>query len=335
MTVDLKTKYLGLELKNPLVAAASPLTGTLGSVMNLRDAGISAVVLPSLFEEQIEHEERAIHDLRTFATDSFAEATSYLPDFDDYATGPDAYLDRAREIKAAVDIPVIGSLNGTSRGGWVRYAKLLEETGVDALELNIYLVSTDFEASSADVEKRYLELVQAVRESVSIPLAVKVGPFFSSIPYMAQEFVKAGANGLVLFNRFLQPDIDLDVLEVAPNLHLSTSEELRLPLRWLAILHGRLEASLAATSGAHTFKDVMKLLLVGADVSMLASVLLRQGIGHVGMLLEGMRAWMEEWEYVSVEQLKGSLSQMNCPDPEAFERANYIKALTSYTGEFL
>jgi dihydroorotate dehydrogenase (fumarate) len=332
VSVDLSTRYLGLELKNPLVVSASPLGAKVETLCRLEEAGAAAAVLPSLFEEQIEHDQMEAYEFYEDPANSHAEALTYFPEVEDRASGPDVYLKHLQAAKAALTIPVIGSLNGKSRGGWIRYARLIQEAGADALELNIYLVATDPEQTAAQVEARYLELVAAVRESVTIPLAVKIGPFFSSMPNMARRLVAAGADGLVLFNRFLQPDIDLETLGVAPNLVLSTSDELRLPLRWIAILRGQLEASLAATTGVHTPADVLKLLLAGADATMMASALFRNGPDHLRTLLEGVRVWLQEKEYTSVEQMKGSVSQQNCPDPGAFERSNYIKILTNFIG---
>ena len=334
MSVDLRTRYLGLELRNPIVASASPLTGTIDSLKRLADAGVAAVVLPSLFEEQIEHEEMAAHDLLQTGTELSPEARGFFPEMQNYNTGPDQYLKLVAEAKRALPVPVIPSLNGCTPGGWTRIAKQFEQAGADAIELNIYFLATDPKDSSSEVEKRYVELVQSVSSMVSVPVAVKVSPYFSAMANMATRLAAAGASGLVLFNRFLQPDIDLDELEVAPDLVLSNSDELRLALRWIAILHGRVRTSLAATGGAHTPEDVLKLLLAGADCVAVASSLLRQGPAHVGALVRGVEKWMSERDYVSVEQMKGSLSQQACPDPAAFERNNYMKALTSYTSDF-
>lgn len=333
MSVDLRTKYLGLELKNPLVVAACPLTQSIDNLKKLEDAGAAAAVMPSLFEEQITHEEVAHSQAQDFGTESFAEALSYFPEPADYRATPDIYLDAIAEAKKAVSMPIIGSLNGVSRGGWVEYARRIQDAGADALELNIYLIAADMSVSGAEIEEKYLELVRAVKESLSIPLAVKVGPYFSSPGHMAKRIADAGADGLVIFNRFLQPDIDLDDLEISPKLVLSSSNELLLPLRWIAILHGRVDASLALTSGIHGSKSLVKALLAGADVGMIASVLYQKGFDKIGAILANMTEWMEEKEYESVEQLKGSMSQENCPNPAAFERGNYMKALTSFTGE--
>lgn len=331
MTVDLSTTYLGLKLKNPLVAAASPLTGNLDSLRQLEDAGASAAVWPSIFEEQIVHEEEEIGRLYDTG-DSFAESMgSFLPAMEDYRIGPEAYLTQIEEAKKATSIPIIGSLNGSSKGGWIRYAKMIQEAGADALELNIYFVPTDAGMASGVVEDRYVELLAAVKESLSIPLAVKIGPFFSGLPHFAARLEEAGAQGLVLFNRFLEPDVDLEDLQFRPNLHLSTRNELRLPLRWIAILRDQLKGSLAATSGVHFTEDVIKALLVGSDVVMMASVLLQRGPGYLKQMTEELENWLEEKEYESVEQLKGSMSRIRCSDPSELERANYMKALISYT----
>lgn len=334
MSPDLRSRYLGLELKNPIVAAASPLTGSLDSLKRLQDAGVAAVVLPSLFEEQIEHEEMATHNLMLAGTELSPEARGFFPEMQHYKTGPDNYLKLIGDAKKALAIPVIPSLNGYTPGGWTQMARQFEQAGADAIELNIYFLATGLDDSSADIEKRYIDLVQSVSSMVKIPVAVKVSPYFSAMANMAVRLAGAGASGLVLFNRFVQPDILLEELEVAPHLVLSSSDELRLRLRWIAILRGRVCASLAATGGAHTPEDVLKLLLAGADCVMLASSLLRKGPTHVATLVSDIEKWMTEREYVSVEQMKGSLSQQACPDPAAFERTNYMKALTSYTSEF-
>jgi dihydroorotate dehydrogenase (fumarate) len=332
MSVDLKTNYLGLKLANPLVIAACPLNQSLDTLKRFEAAGAAAAVLPSLFEEQIIHDEVELAKVHEFGAESFAEALTYFPEQDDYRIGPENYLRHVEAAKRAVKIPIIGSLNGISQGGWTRYAKLMQDAGADALELNIYFIAADLSMSGEEVESRYVDLVAAVKDSVSIPLAVKVGPYFSSLGHMAKRLVDAGADGLVLFNRFLQPDIDLENLEITPRLVLSTAFELLLPLRWIAILHGRLKTSLALTSGIHSAEGLAKAVLAGADVGMIASMLYRDGVGKVATLLESLRAWMAEKEYASVEQMKGSMSQENCPEPAAFERGNYMKALTSYSG---
>lgn len=333
MSVELSTHWLGISLRNPLVAGASPLTGDLGTLMRLEEAGAAAVVLPSLFEEQIEHEEEQVARLREFGSESFAEALDYFPALEDYNTGPDHYLDLVRQAKERLQVPVIASLNGHTAGGWVRYARLIQDAGADGLELNAYFVPTDPDMSGAEVEQRYLDLVQAVREAVTIPLAVKIGPVFSSLPHMARRLEGAGAQGLVLFNRFLEPDIDLESLKVVPHLHFSHRTEAGLPLRWIAILREHLDITLAASTGVHDSDTAVKMVLAGADVVMLASVLLQRGPEYLSAMLQGLSEWLEENDYVSVEQARGSMSRRNCPDASAFERGNYMRALTSYTGE--
>jgi dihydroorotate dehydrogenase (fumarate) len=334
MTVDLRTRYLGLDLANPIVPSASPLGQRIETLHRLEDAGAAAVVLPSLFEEQIEHEELQIHGALEAGADSFAEALSYMPEFEDYNTGADAYLSHVEATKKELRIPVIASLNGISLGGWTSYAKRIQEAGADALELNVYFIAADPDEPGEAVERRYVDLVGAIRAEITIPLAVKIGPFFSSVGHMARRLVDAGADGLVLFNRFMQPDIDLDELRVDPSLRLSTSDELRLPLRWIAILHGQMRASLAATTGIHTSADALKLLLAGADVVMMASALLHEGPEHVGTVVHGLEAWMAEREYSSVSQLRGSMSQSNIPNPVAFARANYAQLVTSFVSPY-
>jgi len=333
MSVDLSTRYLGLPLAHPVVASASPLTGSVDSLKRLQDAGVAAVVLPSLFEEQIEHDEMATHNLMEYGAELSPEAQGFFPELQ-YTTGPDKYLQLVGSAKKALSVPVIASLNGYTPGGWTSIARQLQDAGADAIELNVYFLAASVGDTSAEVESRYVELVESVTRQVSVPVAVKVAPYFSAMANMAARLAKAGASGLVLFNRFLQPDILLEELEVAPHLVLSTSDELRLALRWIAILRGRIGVSLAATGGAHTPDDVLKLLLAGADCVMIASSLLAKGPAHVGTLVRGVEAWMTEREYSSVEQMKGSLSQQSCPDPDAFERANYMKALKSYASEF-
>ena len=335
MTVDLSTTYLGLALKNPLVASSSPLTGKVDTLRSLEEAGVAAVILPSLFEEQIEHEALEVARLMEFGADSFSEALGgYFPELDDYNTGPGHYLTDIERAKEALDIPVIASLNGTTRGGWLKYAGKLVDAGADAIELNVFLIPTDAYATGAEVEQRYLDLVAAVKESVAVPVAVKIGPYFSSLAHTARELVEAGADGLVLFNRFYQPDIDLEALEVVPNLQLSNSVELRLPLRWVAILRDKVRtASLGVTSGVHTTDDVLKTLLVGADVAMMASALLREGPSHAEGVLRGVTAWLADHGYESVEQMKGSMSMASAPNPDGFIRSNYMRMLTSYTGK--
>lgn len=329
--MNLATTYLGLELENPIVPSASPMTREVESLERLEAAGASAVVLPSLFEEQIEHETMALHAALNYGAEISAESTGgYFPEMDDYNTGAGQYLSKLKAAKAALSIPVIASLNGTTPGGWTLYARVLEEAGADALELNIYIIAADPHEPGSQVEDEYLRLVEAVRRSVDIPLAVKIGPYFSSVGNMGSRLVAAGADGLVLFNRFYQPDIDLELLSVEPNLVLSSSAEMRLVLRWMAILHGRIDTSLAATTGVHTVEDVVKLVLAGADVTMLASALLRYGPALVTNLVEGLGGWLADRGYDSLEQAKGSLSQLSSPDPKAFERANYMRTLVEY-----
>ena len=332
MSIDLRTRYLGLKLKNPMVVSACPLTGNLNTLHQLEAAGAAAVVLPSLFEEQIEHDQWAIHHMQEFQAESIAESLDFFPEMEDYNTGPETYLKQIRSVKKALHIPVIASLNGATPGGWTYYARMIEDAGADALELNVYIVPTDRRLSGQEVERRYIELVTSVREAISIPLAVKTGPFFSSPAEMAQRLVNAGADGLVLFNRYLEPDIDLETLDVIPHLVLSNREEIGLPLRWIAILRDQISASLAATSGIHESEDVIKVLLAGADVAMMASTLLRNGPEHLIKVLVQMSSWLTEHEYKSVTQLKGSVSQANCADPTGYERTNYMKALVSYGG---
>lgn len=335
MSVDLSTKYLGLTLTNPLVVAACSLTDDMENLKRMEEAGASAIVLHSLFEEQIEFEQVETHKVYERGAESFPEALTYFPELDDYRVGPESYIEHVEKAKKAVSVPVIASLNGTSTGGWLRYAKLIQDAGADALELNIYLIAADMSMSGQQVEDQYLELVSAVKGSIDIPLAVKVGPYFSSPGHMAKRLSEAGADGLVIFNRFLQPDIHLDDLKISPRLVLSTPYELLLPLRWIAILHGRVDASLALTSGIHGPDELLKAVLAGADVGMVASALYGKGIGRIGEILSGAQKWLDENDYESVEQAKGSMSQENCPEPAAFERGNYMKALTSFTGEFI
>ncbi len=332
--MDLTTTYMGMELKHPIVASASPLSGSVAQIKRLEDAGAAAVVMFSLFEEQLKHESAALEYLMTAGTESFAESLSYFPEVDDYTVGPDNYLELLRNASEAVDIPVIGSLNGITNTGWIEYAQLMQQAGAKGIELNIYYIPADLTTTGREVEQRYIEIVKAVKAAVTVPVAVKLSPFFSAIGSMAKALDDAGADGLVLFNRFYQPDFDLDKLEVAPNLHLSTSDEIRLPLLWLAVLYGRLRASLGATRGVHTPIDVVKYLMAGADVVMTTSALLKNGIEYLTVLRDGLQAWMDMHHYTSVAQMKGSMSQRNVADPTAFERANYIKTLESYKGDY-
>ncbi|RME41721.1 MAG: dihydroorotate dehydrogenase-like protein [Planctomycetota bacterium] len=327
---DLTTNYLGLRLKNPLVAGASPMSREVGTVRALEDAGIAAVVVYSLFEEQIRHELEAHEHFEEWGTESYAEATSYFPRLDYFPRGPHEYVEHVGRIKEAVDIPVIASLNGTTPGGWVEYARMLQEAGADAIELNLYFVATDPAMDAAAVEQRYLDVLAAVRDQVSVPVAMKLSPFFSSLVHFARRLDGAGVDGLVLFNRFYQPDIDLEALEVKPDPALSAPHEMRLPLRWIAILDPVIDASLAASTGIYTHEDVLKLLMVGADVTMLCAVLLRNGPDVISRILNGMSLWMEEHEYLSVHQMQGSMNQRGYGDAGAFERAHYMKALLAY-----
>lgn len=327
--MDLSTSYLGLKLRSPLVPSASPLSEQLDQIKLMEDSGAGAVVLHSLFEEQIEAERRELHHHLTHHTESYSEALTYFPEPVEFQTGPESYLRQIQRTKESVRIPVIASLNGSTSGGWTEYARQIQQAGADALELNIYWIPTDPAQTSAEVEQVYLDILSAVRAEVSIPIAVKLSPFFSNFANMAQRLDQAGAHGLVLFNRFYQPDIELETLEVSPNLLLSTPMAMRLPLRWIAILYGRVGLSLAATSGIHRATDALKMLMAGADVTMLCSVLMRHGVRHLELIEREMRQWLEEHEYESVNQLQGSMSQKHCPDPQAFERAQYMRAISS------
>lgn len=331
--MDLTTRYLGLDLKNPIVASASPLSRTLDGIRRIEDANASAVVMYSLFEEQISAESHVLDHYLAYGAESFAEALSYFPEQESYNVGPEEYVSLVAAAKEAVSIPIIGSLNGVSSGGWTRYAKQLEQAGVDALELNIYYVATDPDISGQEVERMYLDVLKEVKDTVQIPVAVKIGPYFSSMSHMAHQFAQAGADGLVLFNRFYQPDLDLEKLEVVPDLVLSRSAELLLPLRWVAILYGRVPVDFAITSGVHTYRDVLKSMMAGASVAMVASELLQNGLGRIEHILWDMARWLEEYEYSSVTQMRGSMSQRNVAEPAAFERANYMKVLQSYRDE--
>jgi dihydroorotate dehydrogenase (fumarate) len=328
--MDLSTTYLGLKLRTPLVPSASPLSEEVENIKRLEDAGASAVVVYSLFEEQLRRDRIELAHHLEAGTESFPEALTYFPEPDELKLGPEEYLQHIARARSAVDIPVIASLNGSSVGGWTEYAKQIQQAGAHALELNIYYIPTDMDLTASEVEQTYIDILKAVKSAVTIPVAVKLSPFFSSFANMAKRLDDAGADGLVLFNRFYQPDINLETLEVHPNILLSTPMAMRVPLRWVAILHGKLKASLAATSGIHRATDVLKMLMAGADVTQLCSVLLRHGARHIGVIERDLRAWMEEHEYDSVQQLKGSLSQKNCDDPSAFERAQYMRAISSY-----
>ena len=326
---DLSTKYLGLNLHTPLVASASPLSRELDGIRRLEDAGASAIVLYSLFEEQLRQEAMELEYHLSAGTESFAESLTYLPMRSEFRTGPEGYLEHIRLAKGAIDIPVIASLNGATLGGWTRFAKEMEDAGADAIECNIYSVAADADVSGADIEQRYIDIVHAVKSAVRIPVAVKLSPFFSNMANMARKLEQAGADGLVLFNRFYQPDIDLDELEIRPDVILSTPQALRLPLTWIGILYGRIRTSLAATSGIHSAADVIKLMLVGADVTMLCSALLREGVTHIRHVERELEDWLQEHEYESIAQMQGGMSQLRCADPSAFERAQYMRAVKS------
>ncbi len=328
--MDLSTKYMGLNLKNPLVASASPLSKKIDNIKKLEDAGASAVVMYSLFEEQIIHEQEELDYYLTRGSESFAEALTYFPMIEEYNLGPHEYVEHLRKAKEAVNIPIIGSLNGVSNTGWSYYAKRIEEVGADAIELNIYYIPTDPSLSAVDIENLYLENLKRVKDTVNIPVAMKLSPYFSSMANMAKRLDEAGTDGLVLFNRFYQPDINPDELEVKPGVVLSTSNDLRLPLRWIAILYGKINASLAATTGIHTALDAIKMVMAGADVTMFCATLLKNGIGRLSEIEREMTEWMEKRGYDSIEQIKGIMSHKSVANPAAFERANYMKALNEY-----
>lgn len=332
--MDLSTTYLGLKLKNPLVPSSSPLTRSLDSLRQMEDAGASAIVLYSLFEEQINQESHTLDHYLTQGTNSYAEALSYFPEAPEYENGPEVYMEHIRRAKETLGIPVIASLNGVSTGGWTRYAREIQQAGADALELNVYYLPTDPDLTGPEVEQIYLDVLHDVKAAVSIPVAMKLGPYFSSMANMAGRLANAGANALVLFNRFYQPDLDLENLTVVPNLKLSASYELRLPLRWIAILYGRIPCDLALTTGIHTPSDVLKGVAAGAAITMTTSELLQNGINRLRVLENGVKAWLEEHEYESLDQLRGSLSQINCAEPAAFERANYMRVLSSYAPDY-
>jgi dihydroorotate dehydrogenase (fumarate) len=328
--MDLTTTYMGMSLKNPIVPSASPLSSSVENICRLEDAGAAAVVMYSLFEEQITQESHQLDHYLNYGSDSFAESLNYFPDMATYNIGPEEYLNLISRAKLGVDIPIIGSLNGISTGGWIDYARKIEQAGADALELNIYYIPTDIGMPSTEVEQMYVDVVKDVKQNVSIPVAVKLSPYFSATANMAYRLAEAGADALVLFNRFYQPDFDLENLAVVPHLVLSDSHELRLPLRWVAILYGRVPVDFAITSGVHTHEDVLKGLMAGAKVTMLASELLQNGLERIGEITRGMFVWMEEHEYEAVSQMQGSMSQQNVPEPAAFERANYMKVLQSW-----
>ena len=327
---DLTTTYLGLQLKNPIVASSSPLMQKVDTIKRLEDAGAAAIVLHSLFEEQIMQESNLLDHYLNYGTESYWEALSFFPEQKSYLIGADAYVEHIRKVKAAVQIPVIASLNGVSTGGWLKYAQRIEQAGADALELNMYYLAAEPNQTSADVEAMYLELVRVLRASISIPLAVKLGAEFTSFAHFAKQLDQIGVNGIVLFNRFYQPDFDLEQLEVVPGLDLSQSYELRARLRWVAILYGRLRADLAITGGVHTATDVLKCMMAGARVAMMASALLERGPAHIRTVLTDLVEWMDKHEYESIRQMQGSMSQKSVAYPAAFERANYVKVLQSF-----
>lgn len=329
--MDLSTSYLGLKLRTPLVVSASPLSEEIESLEQLEEAGASAIVLYSLFEEQLRQESAELTQNLEHGTFSTPEALTYFPEPDQFRLGPEEYLKHIARAKTAVDVPIIASLNGSSPGGWTSYAKAIQQAGADALELNIYSIPTDMDLSAAEIEQTHLDILKSVRSAIHIPLAVKLSPFFTNFANMAKRLDLAGANGLVLFNRFYQPDIDLESLEVKPNILLSTPMAMRVPLRWIALLYGKLRASLAATSGIHRASDVLKMLMAGADVTMLCSTLIRHGPRQIGIVERDLVAWMEEHEYSSVTQLKGSMSQKNCAEPSAFERAQDMRAISQFS----
>lgn len=327
--IDLSTKYMRFNLKNPFVAAASPLSEKIESLHELEKSQASAVVLYSLFEEQIVNEQLLLHSRLEQGTESFAEALSYFPEPTQFRLTPDQYIDHIKRAKDALTIPVIASLNGYTLGGWIEYAQKIEKAGADALECNIYYIPTSFDEKEEEIQNRYIEIVSTLKKAISIPVAVKLSPYFTNMARMAKNLVQAGGNALVMFNRFYQPDIDLEEMSVKPHLILSTSFESRLALRWIAILYKKLQVSFAATGGIHTTEDAIKLILAGADVVQLCSILLNKGVGYLNILVESLIKWMEEKGYESIEQMKGAVSQANCLDPSAFERANYMKTLLS------
>ena len=333
--VDLTTTYLGLKLKNPLVASPSPLSEKVENVKRMEEAGVAAVVMYSLFEEQIIHESLELDYFLTRGTESFAEALTYFPNIGKFTLSPEKYVETLKKTKLAVNIPVLGSLNGVSSGGWIEYGRKIQDAGADALELNLYYLPVDLDLTSSQLEDNYLKLVSDVRTGINIPLAVKLAPFFTALPNFAKRLVDAGADGLVLFNRFYQPDLDLENLEVVPNLVLSNSDELRVPLRWIAILYGKVKADLALTSGVHTPEDAIKAIMAGANVAMSTSALLKRGSNAIQYILTGMEEWLVAHDYESVKQMRGSMSQGAVAEPAAFERANYMKVLNSFNPDLI
>lgn len=332
--MDLTTTYLGLNLRSPLVVSASPLSEDVENIKRMEDAGAAAVVMHSLFEEQLRSDRYELHHHLTQGTDSYAEALTYFPEPAHFRIGPEEYLKHLSKAKEMVKIPIIASLNNSSVGGWTDYAKQIQQAGADALELNIYYVPTDMELTSAQIEQTYIDILSAVKTAVTIPVAVKLSPFFTNMANMAKRMDHAGADALVLFNRFYQPDINLKTLKVEPNVLLSTPQAMRLPLRWIAILYGHINANLAATSGIQKGQDVLKMIMAGANVTMICSVILRHGIDHIRIIEREMREWMQEHEYESVQQMQGSISQKHCPDPTAFERSQYMRAIQTYKAEW-
>ncbi len=333
--MDLKTSYMGLELRNPLVASASPLSEDVANIKRLEDAGAAAVVMFSLFEEQIRYEEEAMTHLTSYGAESFGEALSYFPEVEDFQFGAEQYLDLIRRARDAVDIPVIASLNGLTNEGWIDYAKRMEEAGASAIELNVFYIPANIETTGREVEERYVEILRRVKGAVAIPVALKLSPFFSAFGNMARRLDEAGADALVLFNRFYQPDFDIDRLEVSLSLGLSEPSEIRLPLTWIALLHGRVRASLAATRGVHSATEIIKYVMAGADAVMTTSALLKNGISYAGRLLHDVEEWMEARGYASIEQMKGSMSEQNVADPTAFKRGNYIRILEQYKSAYM
>lgn len=331
--MDLTTTYMGLTLRSPLVPSSSPLSEKIDNIQLMEDAGAAAVVMHSLFEEQLRLERYELHHHLTYGTESFPEALTYFPELSSFRVDSETYLDHICKAKEKVNIPIIASLNGSSVGGWTNYAKQIEQAGADALELNVYYVPTDMNLTGAQIEQTYIDILRSVKAAVTIPVAIKLSPYFTNLANMAQRLDQVGANGLVLFNRFYQPDINLETLEVEPNVLLSTPQSMRLPLRWMAILYGHVNASLAATSGIHSGQDALKMLMAGANITMLCSVLLRHGIDQIRVIEQEICEWMEQHEYESVQQLQGSMSQQNCPNPSAFERAQYMRSLQTYHPE--
>jgi dihydroorotate dehydrogenase (fumarate) len=327
--MDLTTTYLGLNLKNPVVPSASPLSKDIGRIKEMEDAGAAAVVLYSLFEEQITHEALELYYHTVTHSESYAEAITYFPEAEDYHIGPDEYLEHIRRAKEAVSIPVIASLNGVTPGGWTEYAKKMEQAGADALELNVYMLATDVNKSSQDTESVYVDILKLVKSTVKIPVTMKLSPYFSSLAGFAKKLDDSGTDGLLLFNRFYQPDIDLETLEVIPNVLFSNPQSMRLPLRWIAILYGRVKADLAATSGIYSAEDVIKMMMVGAKITQMFAALHQYGIGHIRSVLRDIKTWMIDHEYESLDQMRGSMSHQSAANPAAFERANYMRALSS------